>query len=233
LVANFSSSGNSNDVPSWLAIDNLSNVYVTGTNGYDFTTIQYNSSGVQQWVSNYNGPASAYDKATSVATDASQSYVTGMSYGNSITQYDYATVKYNSSGQQQWVQRYNGPGDFYDTPYSIAVDGSGNVYVTGSSGGSGLDYATIKYSQLTGIKPASNEIPGEFKLMQNYPNPFNPKTVISFQLPVNSFVSVKIYDIVGREIGTPVNEQLKAGTYEIQFDGSNLSSGLYYYTLET
>ncbi len=235
----YSSPGTSTDVMSSLALDNLANVYVTGRNTGDFATIKYNSSGVQQWVSTYNGPGNAFDEATSITVDSSgNSYVTGTSYGNATTQYDFATVKYNPSGVQQWVQRYNGPGNFYDTPYSIAVDGSGNVYVSGSSGGSGtgLDYATLRYSQLTGLQSPPNEIPAEFKLYQNYPNPFNPTTKIKFSIPPykggQGDVSLIIYDVLGKQVQTLVNGTLSPSAYEVSFDGSNLPSGVYYYRLE-
>ncbi len=79
---------------------------------------------------------------------------------------------------------------------------------------------------------ANQNIPNSFKLEQNYPNPFNPTTVISFQLAVNSFTSLKVYDLLGREVATLVNENLNAGTYEVDFDGSNFASGIYFYTLE-
>ncbi|HMS64094.1 MAG TPA: T9SS type A sorting domain-containing protein [Ignavibacteria bacterium] len=77
--------------------------------------------------------------------------------------------------------------------------------------------------------------PNKFSLSQNYPNPFNPSTVISYILPaeaVNSFVSLKIYDISGKEIRTLVSENQNAGRYEVKFDGSNLSSGVYFYKIE-
>ncbi|MFI5406815.1 MAG: T9SS type A sorting domain-containing protein, partial [Nitrososphaerales archaeon] len=85
-------------------------------------------------------------------------------------------------------------------------------------------------SPVTEINSEEN-IPDEFILLQNYPNPFNPGTVISYQLPMNSNVTLKIYDILGNEITTLVNEQKEPGTYEIYFDASGLSSGMYYYTL--
>jgi photosystem II stability/assembly factor-like uncharacterized protein len=77
----------------------------------------------------------------------------------------------------------------------------------------------------------NNEIVNEFRLYQNYPNPFNPVTVISYQLVVSSYTSLKVYDVLGKEVVTLVNEQQKPGTYSIDFDGNNYSSGLYFYEL--
>ncbi|MBM4158723.1 MAG: T9SS type A sorting domain-containing protein, partial [Ignavibacteria bacterium] len=75
-------------------------------------------------------------------------------------------------------------------------------------------------------------IPFEYKLSQNYPNPFNPVTKIQYSLPKAGFVTLKIYDILGREVRTLVNEYKNAGRYITEFDGSNLSSGIYFYKLE-
>ena len=72
-----------------------------------------------------------------------------------------------------------------------------------------------------------------FALSQNYPNPFNPSTVISYQLPVNGHVSLKVYDAIGREVATLVNEVKEAGTYSMQFDGRGLSSGMYFARLQS
>lgn len=74
-------------------------------------------------------------------------------------------------------------------------------------------------------------VPEKFALMQNYPNPFNPGTVISYQLPVAGFVSLKIFDISGREVSSLVNEVKEAGYYSVSFDAKNLSSGTYFYKL--
>jgi len=71
----------------------------------------------------------------------------------------------------------------------------------------------------------------EFVLDQNYPNPFNPSTMISFNLPQNAFVTLKVYDVLGNEVVTLVNEEKPAGSYEIDFNAAKLSSGIYFYTL--
>jgi len=74
-------------------------------------------------------------------------------------------------------------------------------------------------------------VPVEFSLSQNYPNPFNPSTKISYQIPINSFVSLKIYDAIGNELAVLVDQQKSAGEYEVEFDASKLGSGVYFYTL--
>jgi len=102
----------------------------------------------QEWVARYNGPGNGWDHAAALAVDGSGNvYVTGNAYSAS-TNNDYTTVKYNSAGQQQWVKTYNGPGNGSDEATALALDGSGNVYVTGASyqgASTGIDYATVKY----------------------------------------------------------------------------------------
>ncbi|MBA4405926.1 hypothetical protein C0389_01495 [bacterium] len=71
----------------------------------------------------------------------------------------------------------------------------------------------------------------EFKLEQNYPNPFNPETAISYQIPIDSKVILKIFDVLGRKIETLVNEDQSDGWHKVKFDGTKLSSGVYYYQL--
>jgi hypothetical protein len=89
---------------------------------------------------------------------------------------------------------------------------------------------------LTGIDDEENPVASEFKLEQNYPNPFNPSTVISYRLPVTSNVILKVYDILGNEIATLVNEEKSAGDYEVEFNTSSIdrqtSSGIYFYQLK-
>jgi hypothetical protein len=84
---------------------------------------------------------------------------------------------------------------------------------------------------ITNIKPVSTEIPKDFSLEQNYPNPFNPTTDISFNIAKAGLVKLEIFDILGKSVALPVNEQLSAGKYSTNFDASNLTSGIYIYTL--
>jgi len=78
----------------------------------------------------------------------------------------------------------------------------------------------------------TNEIPTVYMLQQNYPNPFNPSTTIQFGLPVTSWVNLRVYDMIGREVATLLNEERNAGLHSIRFDGSSLSTGVYFYTLK-
>jgi hypothetical protein len=71
-----------------------------------------------------------------------------------------------------------------------------------------------------------------FFLQQNYPNPFNPSTTIKFELPTSSVVRLSVYDVLGREVSVLVNERREAGFHEVKFDGSGLSSGVYFYRIQ-
>jgi len=226
-----------------MVLDENSNLFVAGQSrnpvapySYDYLTIRYSTfTGDTVWTARYNGPVNSADVPLSVAFDKlSNVYVTGYSEGNGTVS-DYATLKYNLTGAEQWVIRYNGLGNGSDVANSIAVDTMGNVFITGSSFGSGTanDIVTIKYSQsLTDVLTDGSDSPKDYHLLQNYPNPFNPNTIISYQLPVSSKVIIKVYDILGDEIATLVNEEKPAGNYEVNYNALQLSSGIYFYKMQ-
>ena len=85
---------------------------------------------------------------------------------------------------------------------------------------------------LSSIKQISSTTPDKYTLYQNYPNPFNPNTNIKFDIQKTSPIKLVIYDALGREVATLVNEELKAGSYQVSWDGSNYTSGVYFYTLQ-
>jgi hypothetical protein len=158
-VARYNETGNSDDHPTAISddhptaivVDDSGNLYVTGYVGfypnYDLATIKYDSSGAEIWFARYSGPSESYDVARDIAMDdAGNIYVTGSSGVD--PEYDFITIKYNSLGEEEWIARYDGPGFGEGWGQSIALDGLGNVYVTGPSWGSGTlsDYATVKYN---------------------------------------------------------------------------------------
>jgi hypothetical protein len=155
-VAIYNGPGNGRDEAYAIAVDDRGYVYVAGASVgfgtyYDYATIKYNFAGETVWVRryNYNGrPGNLSDIATAIAVDKNGNvYVTGQSLGYP-TEWDFMTIKYDAAGDTVWVRRYNGPGNEDDEAVALAVDNSGNVYVTGRSKGSGthFDYLTIKYS---------------------------------------------------------------------------------------
>jgi len=112
--------------------------------------------------------------------------------------------------------------------------------ITASSTGDTLyisEYGPKRLRMITGVvNPTSvqndNGLIDDFELMQNYPNPFNPSTKINYSLPYTSFVTIKVYDVLGNEIAALVNEEKPNGRYSLNFDASEISSGVYFYTIQ-
>ncbi|HEX9152291.1 MAG TPA: T9SS type A sorting domain-containing protein, partial [Flavobacterium sp.] len=146
-----------------------------------------------------------------------------------------------------------------NTGIAVAVDGmifkTGNGGINWSSGGLsgtgnslnsasylGTDSIIIagnggtilgSFSTVVGVKNGNNNLVGsDYHLLQNYPNPFNPATTIKFQVPNSSLVKITVFDILGKEVSTLVNEQMTPGVYNINWDAANYPSGVYYYRLQ-
>ena len=120
---------------------------------------------------------------------------------------------------------------YYDTAdfaNDVALD-SNYVYVADDDDGLYI----IKNDLLNEVKVVSNQTPMNFYLYNNYPNPFNPFTIIKFSVPKTSYVTLKVYTILGNEIATLVDEEITPGNYEVDFNASGLSSGVYFYKVES
>lgn len=203
-----------------ITTDRGGNVYVAGTTGSSsFPT--------------YNPGGGAYFQGT---------------YGGN--QRDGFILKFTNSGVRIWGTFYGGNGNDYAK--AIGTDRNNNIFVTGWTGSTnfplynagGGSYFQPTYSggnlygdvfilkfegTLTSIEQVKNKIPNDYKLKHNYPNPFNPITNIEFDIPKSSQVRLAVYDINGHIISTIVNTMLAAGSYRVKFDGTNLSSGVYFY----
>ncbi|MBI1747719.1 MAG: SBBP repeat-containing protein [Acidobacteria bacterium] len=139
--------------PRTIAMDDEGYIYITGSSVdrgiSDYVTVKYNPDGNEVWSRFYRGTGIGLSIATALALDAyGNVYITGRSIGDR-SGLDYVTIKYNADGEEQWIERYNGPGNGEDSANAVALDNDYNVYVTGSSIGadSGMDFATIKYTQ--------------------------------------------------------------------------------------
>lgn len=178
-------------------IDNNANVYVTGgavttTSNNNYVTIKYNSSGVQQWATTYSNNNSNVECAYAMDMDATGNvYVTGTSFGPTANDNDIATIKYNNSGVQQWVRRYDGPGTEFDAGQDIVVAGNGDIFVCGYARGltgiTNFDAVTLKYDNA-----------GTLQWSQTYNGPTNDYDRAN-RLVLQSNGNVAV---TGRSIGT-------------------------------
>ncbi len=168
-----------------------------------------------------------------------QSFTANVNNNNIILKWSTATETNNKGFQ---IQRRTGNGNYNDVAF---INGNGtsarlHFYVyTDSKLEDGVYTYRIKqidfngsfgYSKTVIVKVSTNN---GFELSQNYPNPFNPVTVIGFRLPVSGRITLKVHDVLGREAATLVNEYKPAGKYEVEFNASNLPSGVYFYRIQT
>ncbi len=242
-VQRYNGPGNSYDASLAVALVPGDGICVTGyevrpEGDADYATIRYSDAGNRMWVASYNGPVDGYDEGQAVAADAEGNvYVTGYSDGGSdLVNYDYATVKYDSAGLEQWVVRYNGPGDNIDVAAGILLDENRNVIVSGWSTGTHLtdvDFATIRYHQTDVAAAFDPKGPGgnELHLSAAAPNPFRETTAITFYLPQTADVDLRIFDVQGRAVREVARGLLPSGLHSVALSGRGLQAGTYFYRL--
>lgn len=117
-----------------------------------------------------------------------------------------------------------------------SITSAGQTLIGESDNGTYKHFTGIAYpmySHITSVEFIDGLLPSIYKLEQNYPNPFNPLTTIKYQLPKNSFITLTVYDVLGRMVAELVNKQQNAGFYEVKFDASALASGVYIYSIRT
>jgi hypothetical protein len=229
------------NISSAMIVDRAGNSYLTGWSlrsrpdsgaQYDYATLKYDTDGQQLWSVFYHGVGLFGDgMARSIALDSlGNVYVTGM-VSDSLDDYgDYVTIKYDSSGNQEWIERAGRSGR--DNAVKVAVDSENNVVVTGTSG---HDFLTIKYSQSpASIKGPQATTPSKPALHSAYPNPFNSATTIGYSNLEPG--EIGIFDIRGSLV-----KRLKvalAGNASVTWDGSDenggvVSSGFYFASIKS
>jgi hypothetical protein len=123
----------------------------------------------------------------------------------------------------------------YSSVYDVKFDEKKNLYTQSYYGWTVEKWAyngTLPVIVVTGVEEIGAGLPTGYALSQNYPNPFNPATTIDFSVPASGFVSLKVFDLLGREVATLVDEQKAAGSYRATFDATSLPSGTYFYALK-
>ncbi len=165
-----------------------------------------------------------------VAVDGLTKDIEGLAIVDELTWYITGGkfVLKTTDGGVTWTDLFDEDAITATTCYDVMVDAEGYSWL---ACGSSEIFTT---SPVVGVKLVDGNLPNEFLLEANYPNPFNPSTKIKYSLPASSSnnVTLKVYDMLGQDVATLVNEVQKAGTYEVEFNASELSSGIYIYTLQ-
>jgi hypothetical protein len=116
---------------------------------------------------------------------------------------------------------------------SVSISSNGTIIESGAGDNGGAGAVWVFTNPNAGVTPTTSELQNDINLSQNSPNPFNSSTVIKFNVPSSGFVTLIVYNVFGKEVATIVNEHLEAGAYQVDFDGSTIATGTYFYRLET
>ena len=212
-------------------------IVVGGNNCNDYTADMYvvkvDASGDTMWTRFYGGPRVENAEGVEQTEDGGYAiFGHTLSYGAGWA--DFYLVKTDSFGETLWTRTYGGSNTDFGLSFQRTSDG-GYVMVgwTVSFGALGWDIYVVKTGPDLSTASNPSPLPEALALYQNYPNPFNASTRITFDLPKAGFVTIKVFDVLGRKVATLMNGVREAGHHSIRFDGSGLPSGIYFYRLET
>jgi len=203
-----------------------------GAGNLDVFLVKTNVNGDMLWMKTIGG--TEFERGSSIRQTLDGNFIiTGFSNSFGVGQADVYLIKTDEVGDTIWTRTYGGVSDDYGNAVEETTDG--NYIIAGrasSFSSNGLyDVYLLKVGTTTNVVKLEGG-PNKYQLIQNYPNPFNPSTTINYQIPERSFVMLKVYDVLGSEITTLVNEEKPVGSYEVEFDAMSLPSGIYFYRLQ-
>jgi hypothetical protein len=178
-----------------------------------------------------NNSFSSFDP--SIAVSGSKIHVAWVDWRDGNREIYY---KYSTDGGLVWsadTRLTNNPGNSWNPSISLSALDVNVVWSDDRDGNFEIYYKNNADDNVTGLETFNSELPQEYSLEQNYPNPFNPTTSIQYQVSSNTQVSLKVYDVLGNEVATLVDEYKPVGNYEVIFNATGLSSGIYFYKLQT
>ncbi|GBD86792.1 hypothetical protein BMS3Abin03_00716 [bacterium BMS3Abin03] len=211
--------------------------YSFGAGNSDILLLKTNANGDSLWFKTYGG--SDADVGNSVRqTNNGGFIITGYTRSFGPCLYDVYTIKTDENGDTVFTKTFwwgISSNEQVAIGNSIRQTNDGGYIIVGTTEFLGADRVLLIKTNadgiVTAVEQSPNNKPEQFYLEQNYPNPFNPTTSIQYAVSSRQFVSLKVYDVLGNEVATLVNEEKPAGTYEVNFDAGNLSSGVYLYQL--